>query len=70
MLTLSTLIVGINYVASRIIIALGDLRRYKTKTERSRFLIVNIFAVYFVSTALLVLLIKADFDGYSLQKLM
>lgn len=69
MLMLSLVIVIINFILNRIIYALVDLRRYKTKTLRGRFLIINIFIVYFINTALLILLVRAEFDGYSLKRI-
>ena len=69
MIGLSLLVVTINIILNWIICELAHFRRYKTKTQKSRFLILNTFALYFVNSGLLMLLIRVSFGGYSLGRI-
>lgn len=59
---ISGIIVVINLLLNFIISSLVDFRRHRTSTERSRFLIINIFLVYFTNMVLILMLIRADFS--------
>ncbi len=52
------LVVTINAILNWIICQLANYRRYKTKTDKSKFLILNIFVLYFINSGLLMLLIR------------
>jgi hypothetical protein len=69
MLSLSLLVMAINMLLNWTIAALARLRRYKTTTAKSRFLILNTFVLNFVNSALLILLIRVEIAGLSLKAL-
>lgn len=69
MVALSLLVVVINLILNWIIYELANFRRYKTKTEKSRFLILNIFILYFINTGLLLMVIRLEISGYSIGRL-
>ena len=69
MIALSILIVAINLILNWIIYELANFRRYKTKTEKSRFLIINTFILYFINTGILLMLIRLEIGDFSLGKL-
>ena len=69
MVALSLLVVVINLILNWIIYELANFRRYKTKTEKSRFLILNIFILYFINTGLLLLVIRLEISGHSIGRL-
>jgi hypothetical protein len=70
MVVLSLLVVGINVFLSWIIDELAQYRRYKTTTERSRFIILNTFVLYFVNSGLLMLLVRVQLGGFSFGALL
>lgn len=63
MILMSLIVLCINLLLNYIIHALAEYRRHRTATERKRFLILNIFLVYFVNMVLLLLLIRANFSN-------
>lgn len=69
MILLSVLVVIINLLLNWILYELANFRRYKTKTQKSRFLILNIFVLYFINTGLLLMFIRLEINGYSLGRL-
>lgn len=69
MITVSLLVVAINFILNTIISQLAKFRRYKTKTEKSQFLILNTFLLSFINSGLLMLLIRVEIGGYSVGRL-
>jgi hypothetical protein len=58
MVGMSVMIMMVNMMLNWIINSLADMRRYKSKTEKNRFVIINTFILNFVNSALLILLIR------------
>lgn len=69
MVTLPLIILVINLILNWILYQLANYRRYKTKTSKSRFLIINIFVLYFINTGILLMLVRLEIGDYSLGKL-
>jgi hypothetical protein len=69
MIGLSLLVMIINMILNLIIAVLAHFRRYKTTTEKNRFFILNCFALNFINSALLILLIRVEIGGFSLSNL-
>ena len=70
MIWLSLIVITLNVLLNFIIYELAQYRRYKTKTEKGRFLIINMFILYFINSGLLMLLVRLEIDSFSLGKVL
>jgi Trk-type K+ transport system membrane component len=62
MIILSCIVFSINFILNKIIHALAEKRRYRSFTDKQRFLIISLFVVVLINSGLLVLLIRAEFS--------
>jgi hypothetical protein len=65
----SCVIVLINYLLGLIVVSLAGLNRYSTRSQSDRTLMLNIFVVIFLNTALLPLLVQWEVGDFSIHNL-